>query len=120
LLIQEDKTDINHLNPELQLIAEAIRVFQKNNQSHASMDLPTLNMMTILAIMMVGTWLMFFLVLVTQQLSNGISSGNFPGHKTVMRNFSPHCMARNGMVEIDGVKDLNQKFVQLQFALVIY
>ena len=78
LLVQEDKTAFNLSNPESQVIAKAIATFQYNNKKRADLDLPALDMMTILCITMVGMRPFFYLVPVTQELSDSVALGQQP------------------------------------------
>ncbi|KAI0250796.1 hypothetical protein BJV78DRAFT_1217017 [Lactifluus subvellereus] len=89
LIIQEDKTITSPNDPEPQVIAEAIATFQHNNRKRARLDLPTLDMMTIPCITMVGTIPFFYLVPVTSQLSDSVISGQYPLQPTVVRRCTP-------------------------------
>lgn len=63
LVIQEDKRAMSVMDPEPQLIAEAIAAYQWNNQMCTNkLNQLTLDMMTIPCITMVSTWPMFYLV----------------------------------------------------------
>jgi hypothetical protein len=62
LIVQETKTTHSCCDPEPQLIAEAIAAYQVNNETNAALGQPTLNIMSIPGITMIGTWPMFYLV----------------------------------------------------------
>jgi hypothetical protein len=89
LVVQAEKTVFNSSNPEPQVIAEAIATFQYNNQKRADLGLPVLDMMTIPCITMVGTRPFFYLVPVTQELSNCVALGQYPSQPTVVRRCAP-------------------------------
>ena len=82
LVLQQDKTIFNPSNPEPQVIAEAIAAYQHNNGRRAGMGLPTLNTMTIPCITMVGTRPTFYLVPVTRELSDAVTTGQWPEVET--------------------------------------
>ena len=82
LVLQEDKSNFNDSDPEPQVIAEAIAAYQNNNDRRIRMHLPRLHSMTIPCITMVGTRPTFYLVPVTQDLSNAVSSGQYPRVET--------------------------------------
>lgn len=78
LILQEDKTIFNSTQPEPQVIAEAIAAYQYNNEKRQTRGLPILDAMTIPCITMVGTRPTFYLVPVTQALSNAVVTGQYP------------------------------------------
>lgn len=82
LVLVEDKTELTKADPEPQIVAEAIAAFQFNNHKRASRDLPTLNSMTIPCITMAGTRPTFYLVPVTQDLSDAVINGQYPVAET--------------------------------------
>jgi hypothetical protein len=82
LILQKDKTIFNPSNPEPQVIAEAIAAYQHNNERRAGMGLPTLNTMTVPCITMVGTRPTFYLVPVTRELSDAVTTGQWPEVET--------------------------------------
>ena len=41
------------------------------------------------------------MVPVTQELSDSVITGQFPGHMTVVRKFTPNCTAGNRMLNLD-------------------
>jgi len=82
LVLQEDKTVFNTSDPEPQVIAEAIAAYQHNNQKRARMGLSTLDTMTVPCITMIGTRPTFYLVPVTQELSDAVITGRWPKVET--------------------------------------
>ena len=85
LVLQEDKTIFNPSDPEPQVIAEAIAAYQHNNQKRERMGLPALNTMTVPCITMTGTRPTFYLVPVTQELSDAVITGQWPKVETRVR-----------------------------------
>lgn len=76
------KTIFNKTNPEAQVVAEAIAAFQFNNEKRGASGLLPLNAMTIPCITMTGTRPTFYLVPVTQNLSDAIILGQYPVTRT--------------------------------------
>lgn len=76
-MTQEDKTVISNKIPEAQVIAEAIVTFQYNNDARVRLDMEPLETTIIPAITMIGTHLIFYKILVTQQLSDAVISGQY-------------------------------------------
>ncbi|KAG2352559.1 hypothetical protein BDR07DRAFT_835242 [Suillus spraguei] len=89
LVLQEDKTVFGRSYPEPQVIAEAIAAYQYNNEKRLLRSLPPLDAMTIPCITMVGTRPIFYLVPVTEALSNAVATGQYPEAKTTVVNVSP-------------------------------
>ena len=94
LVVQEDKTASIPSDPEPQVIAEAIATFQYNNRKRANRDLPLLDSMTIPCIAMVGTRQTFYLVPVTQKLSNCVMTGQIPRQPTIVKRCTPPARLR--------------------------
>ncbi|KIJ91193.1 hypothetical protein K443DRAFT_29646, partial [Laccaria amethystina LaAM-08-1] len=65
-------------DPEGQVVAQAIAVFQFNNRKRGEYGLPLLETMTIPCITMAGTRPTFYLVPVTRELSNAVLLGEYP------------------------------------------
>jgi len=82
LVLVEDKTLSNWTDAEPQVVAEAIAAFQFNNTKRGDRGLPLLNSMTIPCITMSGTRPTFYLVPVTQDLSNAVILGQYPAIQT--------------------------------------
>lgn len=84
LLIEENKTRDSTKNPEPQLIAEAIAAFQFNNVVRRDRGLQCLASMTFPCIIMVGNQPTFYLVPVTQALSDAVCRGEYPAANTTI------------------------------------
>ena len=82
LVLVEDKTLSNRTDAEAQVVAKAIAAFQFNNAKRGDSGLPLLNSMTIPCITMSGTRPTFYLVPVTQDLSNAVIQGHSPAVQT--------------------------------------
>lgn len=82
LVLVKDKTLSNRTDVEAQVVAEAIAAFQFNNTKRGDSGLPFLNSMTIPCITMSGTRPTFYLVPVTQDLSNAVIQGHYPATQT--------------------------------------
>jgi len=78
LILQEDKTMFNSSNPEPQVIAEAIASYQYNNDKRERRGMPILDKMIFPCITMVGTRPTFYLVPVTRELSDAVTTGQYP------------------------------------------
>ncbi|KAK0470594.1 hypothetical protein IW261DRAFT_1573028 [Armillaria novae-zelandiae] len=78
LVIQEDKTLVS----EAQVIAEAVAAFQYNNTARDHNGLDLRDSMTIPAIMMISTHPIFYKVPITQELSDAVTTGQYPVSKT--------------------------------------
>lgn len=82
LILQENRTVFNTSDPEPPVIAEAIAAYQQNNLKRARMGLSTLDTMTVPCITMIGTRPTFYLVPVTQELSDAVITGRWPEVET--------------------------------------
>ena len=82
LVLIEDKTLSNGTDAESQVVAEAIAAFQFNNKKREGRGLGRLATMTIPCITMNGTRPTFYLVPVTQELSNSVIGGVYPATET--------------------------------------
>jgi hypothetical protein len=78
LVLVKDTTVFNEPDPEGQVVAQAIAVFQFNNRKRGEYGLPLLETMTIPCITMAGTRPTFYLVPVTRELSNAVLLGEYP------------------------------------------
>ncbi|PPQ92889.1 hypothetical protein CVT25_010111 [Psilocybe cyanescens] len=95
----------NRADAEARVIAESIAAFQFNNTKRGDCGLPLLNSMTIPCITMAGTRPTFYLVPVTQDLSNAVILGQYPATPTqvlkcVTVGTHDRC-AREGMGDIE-------------------
>ncbi|KAF8509046.1 hypothetical protein JB92DRAFT_2832125 [Gautieria morchelliformis] len=96
MLIQEDKT----------LIAEAIGAFQYNNKLRREAKLPHLKEMIFPGIIMHGTAPVFYLIPVTEELSEAVMRGRPPTIETVVKEYIPDVLRMNkqrseGMMPLD-------------------
>ena len=79
LILQEEVTAYECTwEPQEQVIASAIAAYQHNNKQRQSRGLPTLDAMTIPCITMVDMEPTFYLVPVTQELSDAVATGQYP------------------------------------------
>lgn len=98
-VIKENKAARNIQRPEPQVIAEAISAFQHNNRIRQFMGLPALVQMTLPCITMVGTHPAFYLVPVTNMLSNAVLNGTYPLSRTRVRRCRCEVVGVNGGME---------------------
>ncbi|KAG1820648.1 hypothetical protein EV424DRAFT_1322930, partial [Suillus variegatus] len=98
-VIKENKAARNIQRPEPQVIAEAISAFQHNNLIRQFMGLPALVQMTLPCITMVGTHPAFYLVPVTNMLSNAVLNGTYPLSRTRVRRCRCEVVGVNGGME---------------------
>lgn len=105
LLIQEDKSHISLIDPEPQLIAEAIVAFQHNN-SIRMRDLGQcgLKEYTFHCLTMVGTYPTFYKIKVSKDLDNTVRFGSYPEESAQVYRFEPvigRGRYRLGMKDVD-------------------
>ena len=81
---QEDKNTVS-VDPEPQVIAEAIAAFHFNNRIRARLAETELGSMTIPCIAMIGTRPIFYLVPVTRELSDAVARASYPPSRTVVK-----------------------------------
>ena len=84
LVVKEEHDLISH-SSEAQAIAGAIAAFQMNNRTRMRFSRPELDSMTVPCIMMVATRPTFYLVPVTQELSDAVARGQYPLSRTVVK-----------------------------------
>lgn len=82
LVVVKDNPLSGGTDAEAKVVAEAIAAFQFNNTKRGDIGLPLLNSMTIPCITMSGTSPTFYLVPVTQDLSNAVIQGLYPATQT--------------------------------------
>ncbi|TEB35467.1 hypothetical protein FA13DRAFT_1728279 [Coprinellus micaceus] len=82
LALVGDKTLSNKTNAEAQVVAEAIAAFQFNNTKREARGQPVLEAMNIPCITMSGTIPTFYLVPVTQALSDAVATAQYPSTQT--------------------------------------
>jgi hypothetical protein len=106
LLVQEDKRHLDQLDPEPQLIAEAIAAFQRNNMRLSRMGLPMSDQMTIPGITIIGTAPAFFKINITSALVEAAETGIYPSQTTIVHRLVPpvprlETLEERGMVPLD-------------------
>ena len=113
LLVQEDKRlSDKDIDPEPQLIAEAIAAYQRNNRTRQrDLHLPILEEITFPAITLVGTFPTFYKVKVTAELNNAIVTGSFPAVETIVLRHIPRLPRRNS----EGMKPLENRNVIVRY-----
>ncbi|KAK0187513.1 hypothetical protein F5146DRAFT_1140929 [Armillaria mellea] len=94
LLVQEDKSHIKPMDPEAQLIAEAIAAFQENNKPRARLFLDPLPVQILPGITMVGTFPAFYKIAVTSELDRCIRHGQYPATQTIVYRHTPRVPRR--------------------------
>ncbi|KAK0187508.1 hypothetical protein F5146DRAFT_1059018 [Armillaria mellea] len=102
LLVQEDKSHIQPMDPEPQLIAEAIAAFQENNKQRAWLFLDPLPVQVLPGITMVGTFPAFYKIAVTSELDRCIRHGQYPATQTIVYRHTPRVPRRRS----DGMRPL--------------
>jgi hypothetical protein len=112
LLVQEDKRHLDQLDPEPQLIAEAIATFQRNNMRLSRMGLPTSNHMTIPGITIIGTAPTFFKISITTALVEAVEMGSYPDEATIVHKLVPP-VPRLELLEERGMGPLDSRAVIL-------
>ncbi|KIJ17179.1 hypothetical protein PAXINDRAFT_111985 [Paxillus involutus ATCC 200175] len=85
LIVQAAKVAFTGGDPEAQVIAKAIAAFQMNNLKRAHLGKEMKDSMSIPCITMVGTWPIFHVVPVTQELSKAVERGDYPEVVTKVR-----------------------------------
>jgi hypothetical protein len=114
LLVQEDKRCEGFTNPEPQLIAKAIAVFQANNIVRTeSLNQVALDTKLIAGITMVGTLPTFYKIPVTKELSTAVATGQFPTTPTVVAMHAPD-LARDALRLSEGMRPLDNRRTILQ------
>jgi hypothetical protein len=98
LLVQEIKRQHNPIDPEPQVIAEAIATFQYNKHTNSSV---------IPCIIMVGTFPRFYLVPVTKELSECVATGQRPRNTTRVLKHTPKVSKKN-MKSVDSRRKILQ------------
>ena len=89
LLVQEDKSYqvATRVNPEAQVVAEAIAAFQENNRINEKLDINSRDNQLIPCITMLGTCPTFYLFNVTKALSNAVKEGKRPQNVTEIKRY---------------------------------
>jgi hypothetical protein len=102
LLVRVETREGAAHNPEAQIIAGAIAAFQTNNRNRKELGLKELDQMAIPCITMIGTRPIFYVVPVTDRLSEAVATGQFPRHRTEVPKFvvpMPNRKVAEGMEE---------------------
>lgn len=89
LLVQEDKRHLEIVDPEPQLIAEAIAAVQSNNRTRDLLGVDPLNIKVMAGITMTGTSPTFFKIPVTLELIEAVQRGEYPATPTVVAMHRP-------------------------------
>ncbi|KAF8532517.1 hypothetical protein JB92DRAFT_2688132, partial [Gautieria morchelliformis] len=110
MLIQENKTVEKNLDVTPQLIAEAISAFQHNNLLRRKAKLPHLKEMIFPGIIMHGTAPEFYLIPVTQELSEAVILGRPPTIKTVVKEYIPD-VPRMNKRRLEGMMPLDNRVI---------
>ena len=110
LVLVEDKTIFNKTNLEAQVVAAAIAAFQSNNAKREASGLLPLNAMTIPGIAMTGTRPTFYLVPVTQNLSDAIILGQYPTTQTEVLK----CVTTRARTTSEGMENIEYRKLALK------
>jgi hypothetical protein len=89
LLVQEDRRHLETVEPEAQLIAQAIAAVQSNNRTRDLLGMGPLNVKVMAGITMTGTSPAFFKIPVTLELIEAVRRGEFPATPTVVAMHRP-------------------------------
>ena len=84
MLVQGGNADADSSDPEPQLIAKAITAYQRNNRIRAQLGETPLDFMNIPCIIMAGARPIFYLVRVTKELSDAVTTRQWPYTRTVV------------------------------------
>lgn len=108
LLVQENKRLNNDIDPEPQLIAEAIAAYQRNNRTwQRDLHLPILEEINFPAITLVGTFPTFYKIRVTAALNDAVVTGRYPEAEKFVFRHIPRLLRRNS----EGIKPLENRNV---------
>jgi hypothetical protein len=113
LVMQEDKSHLEGMDPEPQLIAEAIAAHQYNNKCLERIGLPTIQAKMIPGIIMAGSTPTFYKIPVTQDLVYAVETGQYPEKPTIVHKLIPPVADLNRLVH-DGMRPLNNRDVILR------
>ncbi|KAH8993687.1 hypothetical protein EDB92DRAFT_1852753 [Lactarius akahatsu] len=115
LLVQEDKRFQSEVNPEPQLIAEAIASFQFNNGLLRKKGKKPIEKKTVPGITMIGTTPTFYKIEVTQDLVDAIETAQYPESPTIVHKLVPPVEDFDGShLRKDGMKTLSNRAVILR------
>jgi hypothetical protein len=99
--MQEDRTHLDDMDPEPQLIAEAIAAYQYNNMCLERIGLPTIQAKMIPGIIMAGSMPTFYKIPITQDLVYAVETGRHPEKPTIVHKHIPLVADLNGMMPLD-------------------
>ena len=111
LVVQENKRQLGIVDPEPQLIADAIAAVQYNNRTRDLMGLDPLDVKVMAGISMTGTFHAFFKIPVTLELIKAIQIGECPATPTVVAIHRPavprpnYCLSE-GMCPLDNRRSI--------------
>jgi hypothetical protein len=112
LLVQEDKGLLEGVDPEPQLIAEAIAAFQYNNTLLRRIGAQLIQAKTIPGITMIGSTPTFYKINVTQDLLYAVETGQYPANPTTVYKLVPPVDDLSRLRQ-NGMKPLNNRAVIL-------
>jgi len=112
LLVQEDRKYLDALDPEPQLIAEAIAAFQQNNSLESPGLQPPIQAKTIPGITMIGSTPTFYKITITQDLVQAVETGQYPANQTTVHKLVPP-VDDPARLKQDGMRPLNNRAVIL-------
>ncbi|KAH9051164.1 hypothetical protein EDB83DRAFT_1326134 [Lactarius deliciosus] len=112
LVVQEDKNFLEGVDPEPQLIAQAIAAFQRNNQLLENDGKEPIRAKTIPGIVIFGTTPTFYKITVTQDLVDAVVGARYPANPTIVHKLIPPVEDLYGLDQ-DGMQPLNNRAVIL-------
>ncbi|KAH9172547.1 hypothetical protein EDB89DRAFT_2166483, partial [Lactarius sanguifluus] len=110
LVVQVDKKFLEGVDPEPQLIAQAIAAFQYNNRLLLRIGKEPIRAKAIPGIVMLGTTPTFYKITVTQDLVDAVEASQYPQNTTTVHRLELPIDYPNGL---DGMKDLDDRAVLL-------
>ncbi|KAH8993684.1 hypothetical protein EDB92DRAFT_1852742 [Lactarius akahatsu] len=112
LVVQEDKQFLEGVDPEPQLIAQAIAAFQCNNLLLESNGKEPIRAKIIPGIVIFGTTPTFYKISVTQDLVDAVEGARYPANPTIVHKLIPPVEDLYGL-DMDGMQPLNNRAVIL-------
>ncbi|KAF6747448.1 hypothetical protein DFP72DRAFT_1174929 [Ephemerocybe angulata] len=112
LLVQEDRHYAFPVDPEAQLIAQAIGAFWKNSKICDVVTNSELESQTFPGITIAGTAATFYKITINRDLAMAVESGRFPENETIVHRFVPpaRTLSSRGMVPLGNRRLLLQCF----------
>jgi hypothetical protein len=107
------KHHLSKVDPEPQLIADAIGAFYENNKARCAAGLPPLQSKTFAGIIMVGTAPTFYKIPVTQELLISLATSQYPPHATMVEKFFPPVPSLGKLASV-GMKPIVNRHIILQ------